>query len=817
MKIGPSPVSFGRLPALPPEIINGIDGFLNQVADQTERQYSLWACCLLSQAWYSVTVTLLYHEPFLTSRNFDLFVRTICPPVHSATRAIGLERLVVVLDMGRLAYESSNHLTARLLRRTGHSLQAFVSPARTFSRASLVPISKAARLRRLDLSRDHYALSLRELLQSVHHLTHLEFLALPKCLAGLESTSPALEWPPRLNCLHFDGSFPLCWHELVPSFPPSLEVLHFVSIGSPSFATSLLKSTATAPQIRRIVIRDPFDHQLLPIAGFFRAFPSLVRLTMPLSTWQPDELFQTTAPSKLERVYLTGWKDPQHTLPMEILNFAESLPALRRVDLDNQSFRCVDRTGRSVFEGLHKLLIRRDGPKLDSMEIHSVLPEERARDPKGEPLPWAYRYAETSRGVRQADDSGSFGRHRSLRATGSRTPRSRAGTTPVRQKENPAVTEFGRLFAKEQVQDEAPLSSASGPGSGSASESATEPSRTAETAAQATPTECLLYGYAGRSSEWKVISRFERIATPGIICEDYPREDPSLFLASNSPRGFSKRSIVVHRQLAPEALRKSRVYKGGEHWIKVTFDSYAAAERACFYSPVEIDGYLVHCELWTGRGPSADVPILPGDSTNSGSNDIGNNSSTAKIQTLPQSHTWSQQSRALPGRESAIAGFERALQTLPRSHAMPNGQFAQPESINEDDSVTASSATAIDHSQLTAAPTPTTILRSRQFTPGTPIAADSEHMTHIPSVKKVVLRPISDALPKQPSLLEQVMKLPILRWFASDTGGPGDVINAGPKLKDDGTWDAAANSWYWSFWHTVDRWCGTDFCGLKED
>lgn len=28
------------------------------------------------------------------------------------------------------------------------------------------------------------------------------------------------------------------------------------------------------------------------------------------------------------------------------------------------------------------------------MEIHSVLPEERARDAQGDPLPWDYRYPE---------------------------------------------------------------------------------------------------------------------------------------------------------------------------------------------------------------------------------------------------------------------------------------------------------------------------------------------------------------------------------------------------------------------------------------
>ena len=28
------------------------------------------------------------------------------------------------------------------------------------------------------------------------------------------------------------------------------------------------------------------------------------------------------------------------------------------------------------------------------MEVHSVLPEERARDENGKPLPWGYRYLE---------------------------------------------------------------------------------------------------------------------------------------------------------------------------------------------------------------------------------------------------------------------------------------------------------------------------------------------------------------------------------------------------------------------------------------
>ena len=399
----------------------------------------------------------------------------------------------------------------------------------------------------------------------------------------------------------------------------------------------------------------------------------------------------------------------------------------------------------------------------------------------------------TSRGVKQADDSGAFGRHRSLRATGSRTPRSRAGTTPVRQKENPALAKFGELFTKEQDEQAKVAPSA-------------DTTRTAEPIP--TPTECILYGYAEKSSEWKVLSRFEKVVAPSIICEDYPREDPNLYLASNSPLGYSRSSIVIHKNLSKEAMRKSRVYKGGKHWIKVTFDSYPAAERAIFYSPLEIDGYEVHCSLWEGRGPTADVPILMGSGT-------GNllQRSPMKNRTMPTSRA----AQFSTGKEATMAGFERAMQTLPRSHTMPDAQYGQPETQDDMsiDSTTASSATA------TALEPPTAVNLRSKSVPHLPsqVTKDpkSEYMTHVPGVRKAVLRPISEALPKQPSFSESVIRsLPIVNWFVGEKGAPGDFISDGPKLKEDGTWDPA-NGLYWSFWYSVDRWLGSDFCGLKDE
>jgi hypothetical protein len=471
----------------------------------------------------------------------------------------------------------------------------------------------------------------------------------------------------------------------------------------------------------------------------------------------------------------------------------------------------------------------------------------------------------SSRNSRQVEESGPFGRNRSIRATSSRTPRARTGTTPVRQKENNAVAEFGRLFAKEQAKEEERR------GTTTSESTTTEP----RLAPEAVPTECVLYGYAGKQVEWKVLSKYEAIVSPGMICEDYPREDPNLFMSSSSPLGFSRKSVVVHQNLSREAIKKSRTYYGGQHWIKVTFDSYQAAERACFYSPVDIDGHMVHCDMWAGKGPAADVPIPRGATEKADL--LQPQLSPRKFDDGRRARTMSQSqsSRFLSGKESAVAGFERALQnqTLPRYHTMPDVQYGQPE---DDHSTTASSATAtgadLSYPSLSSHQQPHTS-SSSQLIPQTPqqnlrsrsipnlpsqtdilnLPSDSEYMTHLPSVKKAILRPVSEALPPQPTFLERVLRsIPIVSYFVSPTPvtapstmispttgavipitpakgvvqaatsgvsvrGGRDVIGEGPIVKDDGTWDEKQNGWYWRFWHGVDQWVGTDFCGLKDD
>lgn len=134
MKTGRSGPDLSHYRVQPPqEILAVIISWVRTFPLEKDRRRTLWSCCLLAKAWYSSAISSLYESPHLSNRNFDKFARTLCPPVNSHVRNVGLESFVYHLDMGHLAYESSKSLTARLLRRTRISLDTFVAPAVSFS------------------------------------------------------------------------------------------------------------------------------------------------------------------------------------------------------------------------------------------------------------------------------------------------------------------------------------------------------------------------------------------------------------------------------------------------------------------------------------------------------------------------------------------------------------------------------------------------------------------------------------------------------------------------------------------------------------
>lgn len=114
--------------SLPSEILQDIFGYLTS-ADQTV----LYSSALVSRSWYSSAVPFLYESPVVDGKNYDFFVRAICPSVNAHIRTNGLAELVKKLDMSRLVHNGSKSLTARLLGRVKRNLEVFVAPQASFA------------------------------------------------------------------------------------------------------------------------------------------------------------------------------------------------------------------------------------------------------------------------------------------------------------------------------------------------------------------------------------------------------------------------------------------------------------------------------------------------------------------------------------------------------------------------------------------------------------------------------------------------------------------------------------------------------------
>jgi hypothetical protein len=372
---------------------------------------------------------------------------------------------------------------------------------------------------------------------------------------------------------------------------------------------------------------------------------------------------------------------------------------------------------------------------------------------------------------RPPEETGPFGKRRNARYDRARS-RTRTGTPA--KKENPNVAEFGRLFAQQQEEEK---TSSSLPKSSSSStlELSRKPS-------EKIATECILYGYRNKDSEWKAIDKYERISQ-GLICEDYPRSDPNL--TNKYPQMLSGGDVVIRANLSADANRKSKRYAGGFHWIKVTFDSTTAADRACFFSPQEIDGHAVYCEPYHGQGPAEDIAIPQGSAE-------GN-------RRRPKSHHTSSHSASfLHPQEPDRSAISRSF----TANSLTTSGGWSDEGGSQVSSETASSATVTGTEQTPA-------LRQRQASEAKP---QSEFMTHIPTVRRVVLRPITEALPPQPTVVERILRsIPILRWFT------GDIVGDGPQVREDGSFDYEKSTLYWRFWYMIDKLFGTDICGTKDE
>ena len=293
MKIG-GPEPGPEIP-LPIEVIECIVDYVAILADPDRRQASLWSLCLISNAWYSASVKYLYHSPVLGTKNFEFFTRTLCPPVRPKDRVVGLENLVVNLQMGGLAYITTKAITAKLLRRVRNSLQSFVAPSFSMSISSLAPISHLEELQHLDLSRDKYDFDLQELLRATRNLHHLQFLSLPRGAIDdyRSDAATSISWPQSLDTLQINASVPplsLQRQYFFADLHANIHTLIFRYIQNWRQITLLFMkdNDSVAPSVKSVRVADvggsPMFLEELELGDILQGFPALERLDLPITT-----------------------------------------------------------------------------------------------------------------------------------------------------------------------------------------------------------------------------------------------------------------------------------------------------------------------------------------------------------------------------------------------------------------------------------------------------------------------------------------------------------------------------------------------------
>ncbi|KAF1949219.1 hypothetical protein CC80DRAFT_457929 [Byssothecium circinans] len=431
------------------------------------------------------------------------------------------------------------------------------------------------------------------------------------------------------------------------------------------------------------------------------------------------------------------------------------------------------------------------------MQVHAVPDSERAFDSSGRRLPWAFEYADSEQSSRRLpEEKGPFGKARKRGLSRSKTPNAKNVEDHAKLENIRAIDD---IFIRHKAETDKQRSlgrKISGPASSlpisastpnlfeSTGLSASFPSGATTNTGAKEPSEVILYGY-GSEIQWAAISHYETVSG-GIVYEQYERDprDPRYGAAFVFKHGEATKS------LSKQAKSKVNEFVGGDHWIKVTFDSPEAAEKACHYSPYKCHGYLVYAEPYRGTGPTAGDKAIRaqqgGSSLTASPNTIS--SATMQMGASPSSATASIPTSTLPWQHAKEPAFH------------PSGAFPADEEPT----------TVVPTNQNQTRPDDQLIAQTSAAQIRRP---DGKRTLRIKNAKPIVFLPQEKAfLPAPPRWQQTLSSFPIIGWVVGS--GQGIIGDQVPR-KEDGSFDSATASLYWRVWYMVDSCFGSDFCGVK--
>lgn len=289
------------------------------------------------------------------------------------------------------------------------------------------------------------------------------------------------------------------------------------------------------------------------------------------------------------------------------------------------------------------------------------------------------------------------------------------------------------------------------------------------------PVEVILRGFKSSEQQYASINHYEQLA--GRICEDYPRDPPvenRRYKSELRDPAFTRR-----RPLTPEERAKVNHVDGGEHWVKITFESAQAADAAVFASPQVILGHMIFAEPYHGLPPSRDEPVP--DATTAALGDE-----------VPQG--WR---RAGMGGNRTAAELRQSFGTrLPHEVVADDMDVEMSPPNSQASSRTMQSAT-LDSLGTSSSSTVTGQPAASQL--AAPSNPDGDYCRMITSARKIKLLPVEQALLPQPSYTQRVLsRIPFLKWFS------GSMIGNEVPRTDTGDFDFDKASLYWKMIYWLD-------------
>ncbi|KAF4471636.1 Nup53p [Fusarium albosuccineum] len=356
----------------------------------------------------------------------------------------------------------------------------------------------------------------------------------------------------------------------------------------------------------------------------------------------------------------------------------------------------------------------------------------------------------STRSRRSAAESGSFGKS-------TRRSRSRTGT-PARSRENPTLAAADKLFGDWVSNQTAPAPAVQRKSSGLMQEEAA-----AQRPVTTTPVELILRGYRSYTQQYAAISHYESLA--GTILEDYPREPPATqrrYKSELRDPAFTRRRTLT----ADERALVNRA-DGGEHWVKVTFESREAGEAAMFASPQRILGHLVYAEPYRGVQPAKDEACP----------DVDN---------VVPDHTRSQSVPAgiTPGRKNSgmPTSFNSRLLDLSPPHSQTSSLTMDTGTISNSHASTATVTEPVPLPQATTSGIEPLEIRDE----------DSIFCRRIPTARRATILPAEQALLPQQTVMQRfVNAIPFVKWFG------GSMIGNEVPRTETGEFDWTRASLYW--------------------